>query len=120
MQTPADRLLIVPANSPLEYPAQGVEVRPLQTVLVPGEGARGVRGAGGTGGARGWEGNACGGHGGATGRAKIGVWDTGDRHGIEGGHLWGTRGWGSTGRGDPRMCLRGERGAGGPSGGLWA
>ncbi|XP_041257176.1 beta-1,4 N-acetylgalactosaminyltransferase 1 [Onychostruthus taczanowskii] len=41
VQTPADRLLIVPANSPLEYPAQGVEVRPLQTVLVPGEGARG-------------------------------------------------------------------------------
>ncbi|NXE99513.1 B4GN1 acetylgalactosaminyltransferase, partial [Menura novaehollandiae] len=40
VQTPADRLLIVPANSPLEYPAQGVEVRPLQTVLVPGEGAR--------------------------------------------------------------------------------
>ncbi|XP_062366949.1 beta-1,4 N-acetylgalactosaminyltransferase 1 isoform X3 [Cinclus cinclus] len=36
VQTPADRLLIVPANSPLEYPAQGVEVRPLQTVLVPG------------------------------------------------------------------------------------
>ncbi|XP_051499693.1 beta-1,4 N-acetylgalactosaminyltransferase 1 [Apus apus] len=34
--TPADRLLIVPANSPLEYPAQGVEVRPLQTILVPG------------------------------------------------------------------------------------
>lgn len=25
VQTPADRLLIVPANSPLEYPAQGVE-----------------------------------------------------------------------------------------------
>uniref|UniRef100_A0A8C3UUY3 Beta-1,4-N-acetyl-galactosaminyltransferase 1 n=1 Tax=Catharus ustulatus TaxID=91951 RepID=A0A8C3UUY3_CATUS len=44
--TPADRLLIVPANSPLEYPAQGVEVRPLQTVLVPGEGARGERGEG--------------------------------------------------------------------------
>ncbi|XP_065510279.1 beta-1,4 N-acetylgalactosaminyltransferase 1 isoform X1 [Caloenas nicobarica] len=36
VQSPADRLLIVPANSPLEYPAQGVEVRPLQTVLVPG------------------------------------------------------------------------------------
>ncbi|NWW36537.1 B4GN1 acetylgalactosaminyltransferase, partial [Panurus biarmicus] len=44
VQTPADRLLIVPANSPLEYPAQGVEVRPLQTVLVPGEGARGKAG----------------------------------------------------------------------------
>uniref|UniRef100_A0A8V5GX61 Glycosyltransferase 2-like domain-containing protein n=1 Tax=Melopsittacus undulatus TaxID=13146 RepID=A0A8V5GX61_MELUD len=34
--SPADRLLIAPANSPLEYPVQGVEVRPLQTVLVPG------------------------------------------------------------------------------------
>uniref|UniRef100_A0A8U8C326 Glycosyltransferase 2-like domain-containing protein n=1 Tax=Geospiza parvula TaxID=87175 RepID=A0A8U8C326_GEOPR len=41
-RTPADRLLIVPANSPLEYPAQGVEVRPLQTVLVPGEGPAGA------------------------------------------------------------------------------
>uniref|UniRef100_A0A8C3GGQ3 Uncharacterized protein n=1 Tax=Cairina moschata TaxID=8855 RepID=A0A8C3GGQ3_CAIMO len=30
VQSPADRLLIVRANSPLEYPAQGVEVRPLQ------------------------------------------------------------------------------------------
>uniref|UniRef100_A0A8C3JLA4 Beta-1,4-N-acetyl-galactosaminyltransferase 1 n=1 Tax=Calidris pygmaea TaxID=425635 RepID=A0A8C3JLA4_9CHAR len=39
VQSPADRLLIVRANSPLEYPAQGVEVRPLQTILVPGEGA---------------------------------------------------------------------------------
>lgn len=36
VQSPADRLLVVRANSPLEYPAQGVEVRPLQTVLVPG------------------------------------------------------------------------------------
>ncbi|KAM6307933.1 LOW QUALITY PROTEIN: beta-1,4 N-acetylgalactosaminyltransferase 1 [Podargus strigoides] len=36
VQSPADRLLIVRANSPLEYPAQGVEVRPLQSVLVPG------------------------------------------------------------------------------------
>ncbi|NWS48010.1 B4GN1 acetylgalactosaminyltransferase, partial [Probosciger aterrimus] len=36
VQSPADRLLIVRANSPLEYPVQGVEVRPLQTVLVPG------------------------------------------------------------------------------------
>ncbi|XP_007444435.2 beta-1,4 N-acetylgalactosaminyltransferase 1-like [Python bivittatus] len=35
-QSPADQLLIVPANSPLEYPAQGVEVRPLQTILIPG------------------------------------------------------------------------------------
>ncbi|XP_025912716.1 beta-1,4 N-acetylgalactosaminyltransferase 1 [Apteryx mantelli] len=36
VQSPADRLLVVRANSPLEYPAQGVEVRPLQSVLVPG------------------------------------------------------------------------------------
>ncbi|XP_061871474.1 beta-1,4 N-acetylgalactosaminyltransferase 1 [Colius striatus] len=36
VQSPADRLLIVRANSPLEFPSQGVEVRPLQTVLVPG------------------------------------------------------------------------------------
>nr|XP_020633954.1 beta-1,4 N-acetylgalactosaminyltransferase 1 isoform X2 [Pogona vitticeps] len=35
-QSPADQLLIVRANSPLEYPAQGVEVRPLQTILIPG------------------------------------------------------------------------------------
>nr|XP_009680199.1 PREDICTED: beta-1,4 N-acetylgalactosaminyltransferase 1-like [Struthio camelus australis] len=36
VQSPADRLLVVRANSPLEYPAQGVEVRPLQSILVPG------------------------------------------------------------------------------------
>ncbi|XP_042304968.1 beta-1,4 N-acetylgalactosaminyltransferase 1 isoform X1 [Sceloporus undulatus] len=35
-QSPADQLLIVRANSPLEYPVQGVEVRPLQTILIPG------------------------------------------------------------------------------------
>ncbi|KAH0629021.1 hypothetical protein JD844_010758 [Phrynosoma platyrhinos] len=35
-QSPADQLLIVQANSPLEYPVQGVEVRPLQTILIPG------------------------------------------------------------------------------------
>ncbi|XP_062975268.1 beta-1,4 N-acetylgalactosaminyltransferase 1 isoform X3 [Elgaria multicarinata webbii] len=35
-QSPADQLFIVRANSPLEYPAQGVEVRPLQTILIPG------------------------------------------------------------------------------------
>ncbi|XP_060108618.1 beta-1,4 N-acetylgalactosaminyltransferase 1 isoform X2 [Heteronotia binoei] len=34
--SPADQLLIVQANSPLEYPSQGVEVRPLQTILIPG------------------------------------------------------------------------------------
>lgn len=35
-QSPADRLLIAKANSPLEYPVQGVEVRPLATILLPG------------------------------------------------------------------------------------
>ncbi|KAH1176501.1 hypothetical protein KIL84_021235 [Mauremys mutica] len=35
-QSPAEQLLIVRANSPLEYPAQGVEVRPLRTILIPG------------------------------------------------------------------------------------
>ncbi|XP_030052455.1 beta-1,4 N-acetylgalactosaminyltransferase 1 [Microcaecilia unicolor] len=35
-QTLADKLIIAPANSPLQYPVQGVEVRPLQTILVPG------------------------------------------------------------------------------------
>ncbi|XP_043362509.1 beta-1,4 N-acetylgalactosaminyltransferase 1 isoform X3 [Dermochelys coriacea] len=35
-KSPADQLLIVRANSPLEYPAQGVEVRPLRTILIPG------------------------------------------------------------------------------------
>lgn len=77
VQTPADRLLIVPANSPLEYPAQGVEVRPLQTVLVPGEGARGGRGAGGEHSV------------GAMGRARNG--------GMAG--VWGTGGKGGAGRG---------------------
>ncbi|XP_029450775.1 beta-1,4 N-acetylgalactosaminyltransferase 1 isoform X2 [Rhinatrema bivittatum] len=35
-QSLADKLIIAKANSPLEYPVQGVEVRPLQTILVPG------------------------------------------------------------------------------------
>uniref|UniRef100_A0A8D2J031 Beta-1,4-N-acetyl-galactosaminyltransferase 1 n=1 Tax=Varanus komodoensis TaxID=61221 RepID=A0A8D2J031_VARKO len=35
-QTPADQLLIVQANSPLQYPVQGVEVQPLRTILIPG------------------------------------------------------------------------------------
>ncbi|XP_054859394.1 beta-1,4 N-acetylgalactosaminyltransferase 1 isoform X2 [Eublepharis macularius] len=34
--SPADQLLIVRANSPLEYPVQGVEVQPLRTILIPG------------------------------------------------------------------------------------
>ncbi|XP_036389167.1 beta-1,4 N-acetylgalactosaminyltransferase 1a [Megalops cyprinoides] len=37
-KTPADLLIIAEANSPLQYPVQGVEVRPLQTILIPGLG----------------------------------------------------------------------------------
>ncbi|KAG8455236.1 hypothetical protein GDO86_001435 [Hymenochirus boettgeri] len=33
---PTDVLIIAKANSPLEYPTQGVEVRPLKTVIIPG------------------------------------------------------------------------------------
>ncbi|XP_049739659.1 beta-1,4 N-acetylgalactosaminyltransferase 1 isoform X1 [Elephas maximus indicus] len=36
IQSPADQLLIAPANSPLQYPLQGVEVQPLRSILVPG------------------------------------------------------------------------------------
>ncbi|KAK1796640.1 hypothetical protein P4O66_009657, partial [Electrophorus voltai] len=35
-QTPADLLIVTEANSPLQYPTQGVEVRPLKTILIPG------------------------------------------------------------------------------------
>ncbi|KAG8129621.1 putative Beta-14 N-acetylgalactosaminyltransferase protein [Naja naja] len=35
--SPLDQLIIAQANSPLEYPVQGVEVRPLQTILIPGK-----------------------------------------------------------------------------------
>ncbi|XP_037346540.2 beta-1,4 N-acetylgalactosaminyltransferase 1 isoform X1 [Pungitius pungitius] len=35
-QTPADLLLIAEANNPLQYPTQGVEVRPLRTIIIPG------------------------------------------------------------------------------------
>jgi len=35
-QSPADVLVIAEANSPLQYPTQGVEVRPLKTILIPG------------------------------------------------------------------------------------
>ncbi|XP_076012925.1 beta-1,4 N-acetylgalactosaminyltransferase 1 [Genypterus blacodes] len=35
-QTPADVLIIAEANNPLQYPTQGVEVRPLKTILIPG------------------------------------------------------------------------------------
>ncbi|XP_008317074.1 beta-1,4 N-acetylgalactosaminyltransferase 1a [Cynoglossus semilaevis] len=33
---PADALIITEANSPLQYPTQGVEVRPLKTIVIPG------------------------------------------------------------------------------------
>uniref|UniRef100_A0A3Q1GYM9 Beta-1,4 N-acetylgalactosaminyltransferase n=2 Tax=Acanthochromis polyacanthus TaxID=80966 RepID=A0A3Q1GYM9_9TELE len=33
---PADVLIVAEANSPLQYPTQGVEVRPLQTIFIPG------------------------------------------------------------------------------------
>uniref|UniRef100_A0A3Q3W9Z7 Beta-1,4 N-acetylgalactosaminyltransferase n=1 Tax=Mola mola TaxID=94237 RepID=A0A3Q3W9Z7_MOLML len=32
---PADVLIVAEANSPLQYPIQGVEVRPLKTILIP-------------------------------------------------------------------------------------
>ncbi|XP_078057179.1 beta-1,4 N-acetylgalactosaminyltransferase 1-like [Mustelus asterias] len=35
-RTSADTLLIAKANSPLEYPTQGVKVRPMKTILIPG------------------------------------------------------------------------------------
>ncbi|XDV35620.1 hypothetical protein PO909_005529 [Leuciscus waleckii] len=35
-QTPADLLIVSEANNPLQYPTQGVEVRPLKTILIPG------------------------------------------------------------------------------------
>ncbi|CAO2582101.1 Beta-1,4 N-acetylgalactosaminyltransferase 1 [Lemmus lemmus] len=35
-QSLTDQLLIAPANSPLQYPLQGVEVPPLRSILVPG------------------------------------------------------------------------------------
>lgn len=33
---PADALIVAEANSPLQYPTQGVEVRPLKTIIIPG------------------------------------------------------------------------------------
>ncbi|XP_075708082.1 beta-1,4 N-acetylgalactosaminyltransferase 1 isoform X2 [Rhinoderma darwinii] len=33
---PTDRIIIAEANSPLQYPVQGVEVRPLKTIIIPG------------------------------------------------------------------------------------
>lgn len=32
----ADELIVAEANSPLQYPTQGIEVRPLKTILIPG------------------------------------------------------------------------------------
>ncbi|KAM9344323.1 beta-1,4 N-acetylgalactosaminyltransferase 1a isoform 1-T4 [Pholidichthys leucotaenia] len=37
---PADVLIVAGANNPLQYPTQGVEVRPLKTILVPGLGLK--------------------------------------------------------------------------------
>lgn len=36
----ADLLLVAEANSPLQYPTQGVEVRPLKTIIIPGLGLK--------------------------------------------------------------------------------
>lgn len=33
---PADVLIVAEANSPLQYPTQGVEVQPLKTIIIPG------------------------------------------------------------------------------------
>ncbi|XP_032406243.1 beta-1,4 N-acetylgalactosaminyltransferase 1-like isoform X2 [Xiphophorus hellerii] len=35
-KTAADTLIITKANNPLQYPTQGVEVRPLKTIIIPG------------------------------------------------------------------------------------
>ncbi|XP_043979362.1 beta-1,4 N-acetylgalactosaminyltransferase 1 [Gambusia affinis] len=35
-KTAADTLIIAEANNPLQYPTQGVEVRPLKTIIIPG------------------------------------------------------------------------------------
>ncbi|XP_035512832.1 beta-1,4 N-acetylgalactosaminyltransferase 1a [Morone saxatilis] len=37
---PADVLIIAEANNPLQYPTQGVEVRPLKTIIIPGLGLK--------------------------------------------------------------------------------
>lgn len=34
--SPTDELIVAEANSPLQYPTQGIEVRPLKTILIPG------------------------------------------------------------------------------------
>ncbi|XP_075995791.1 beta-1,4 N-acetylgalactosaminyltransferase 1-like [Genypterus blacodes] len=38
--TPADELIVAEANSPLQYPTQGVQVQPLRTAIIPGLGLR--------------------------------------------------------------------------------
>ncbi|KAM8755034.1 beta-1,4 N-acetylgalactosaminyltransferase 1a [Acanthopagrus schlegelii] len=38
--SPADELIIAEANSPLQYPTQGVKVRPLKTIIIPGLGLK--------------------------------------------------------------------------------
>ncbi|KAF7664559.1 hypothetical protein LDENG_00172560 [Lucifuga dentata] len=38
--TPADELIIAQANSPLQYPTQGVHVQPLKTIIIPGLGLK--------------------------------------------------------------------------------
>ncbi|XP_040009086.1 beta-1,4 N-acetylgalactosaminyltransferase 1a isoform X2 [Xiphias gladius] len=38
--SPADMLIVAEANSPLQYPIQGVEVRPLKTIIIPGLGLK--------------------------------------------------------------------------------
>uniref|UniRef100_UPI0037E9639A beta-1,4 N-acetylgalactosaminyltransferase 1a n=1 Tax=Semicossyphus pulcher TaxID=241346 RepID=UPI0037E9639A len=37
---PADELIITEAQSPLQYPTQGVKVRPLKTIIIPGLGLK--------------------------------------------------------------------------------
>uniref|UniRef100_A0A3Q0T0J1 Beta-1,4-N-acetyl-galactosaminyl transferase 1a n=1 Tax=Amphilophus citrinellus TaxID=61819 RepID=A0A3Q0T0J1_AMPCI len=36
--SPADALIVAEANTPLQYPIQGVEVQPLKTIIIPGKG----------------------------------------------------------------------------------
>ncbi|XP_029690063.1 beta-1,4 N-acetylgalactosaminyltransferase 1a isoform X2 [Takifugu rubripes] len=38
--SPADELILAEANSPLQYPTQGIEVQPLKTILIPGLGLK--------------------------------------------------------------------------------
>ncbi|XP_041859460.1 beta-1,4 N-acetylgalactosaminyltransferase 1a [Melanotaenia boesemani] len=38
--SPADVLIVAEANSPLQYPTQGLEVQPLKTILIPGLGLK--------------------------------------------------------------------------------